>query len=152
MIITSNRLAKYKSKKQCNLDMFKWESFGHREKKWKSKDGKEHLICEMETMHLWHTFNMLNKIIETCEWAEYASGPDPDTMAFDCFMREMNQAMAMAEESRVALQYIGHELYKREASVPKLPDKEFKKKLNRANNLHHGFADIDGKITFKDDW
>lgn len=152
MIITSSKLDGYRSKKLCNLDMFKFEQIGHDEKVWVSKDGKEHLIVKMETMHLWNTFKMLVKVLETCEWYENASGPDPDTMAYDCFIRELNEVMSMAEETRVALQFIGHELYKREASVPKLPDKNFKKKINRANVLNKGFADIDGKITFKNDW
>lgn len=151
MIIT-DKLSKYRSKEYCNLDLFRIEPQGHSTKRWQSKDGTEHLIKEMETRHLWYTFNMLQGIIDTENF--YISGPEPQgEMAYECFLQELDMAMEQADFARVAIQYIGHELYKRGAQVPKIPEKNFKMKINRADNLHHGFADNPGEVlTYKDDW
>lgn len=151
MIIT-NKLSKYRSKSYCNLDMFKLEPLGHREKKWRSKDGRVFLVREMETMHLWNTFNMLNGIIETEEWYLCCNEPNGE-MAQLAFDNEFRMVMEQADVARVALQYIGHELYKRGAQVPRLPDKSYKKKMNRADKLHKGFVDEAGDVLkYKDNW
>lgn len=114
MIITG-RLAQYKSGEYCNLDMFRITPPYHDTKRWVSKDKTKYLIKEMETMHLWHIFNMLMNMI------------DGDA---ECKDTAIN-----------AIQYVGHELFKRKARAPKLPGYDFKKQVNRAENLHLGFMD-----------
>ena len=152
MIIT-NKLAKYRSKEYCNLDQFNLEPFGHKEKKWKSRDGRIFLVAEMETSHLWHSFNMLQGIIESNELYSEMDRPDWDSAGFIHNFNDMAASEEQADLARVAIQYIGHELYKRGAQVPALPEKNFRKKINRADNLHRGFVDTAGEcLTFNDDW
>lgn len=144
MIIT-NKLAKYKSGQTHNLEIFKLEPAGHLQKKWTSKDGRIYLVHKMETMHLWFTYRMLLGIIETEQF--YLNGPVPGgDMAQDAFSSELDTVMEQADIARNAIQYIGHELYKREMMVPNLPEKDIKKKINRADNLHRGFIDAPGEL------
>jgi|WetSurSiteA1Bulk_404760.scaffolds.fasta_scaffold12990_5 hypothetical protein len=152
MIIT-NKLAKYRSGNQHSLEMFKLEPAGHLQKKWRSKDGKIHLVHEMNTMHLWFAYRMLLGIIETEQVCLEMSGegPDYDSDGFISIFSEIEIAMNQADIARNAIQYIGHELYKREMSVPSLPEKDLKKKINRADNLHRGFADQPGELLNYDD-
>jgi hypothetical protein len=144
MIIT-NKLAKYKSGQSHSLEMFKLEPAGHLQKTWKSKDGKTQFVKDMQTMHLWFTYRMLLGIIETEQI--YLGGPYPDgDGAQQAFDMEFETVMEQADMARNAIQYIGHELYKRQMMVPNLPEKNIKKKINRADNLHHGFIDKPGEL------
>lgn len=141
MIIT-NKLAKYRSKQLCNLDMFKLEPHSHLQKIWTSKDGRTFLIKDMDTMHLWHTFRMLMNILSEAE--NFGNDYEPiDEIGAWAFSTERILIEKTAEIARNALQYIGHELYKRQMKVPNIPKKNIKRKINRADNLNHGFIDKD---------
>ena len=115
-MLIKNKLAQYKSKTTCNLDMFRVQPQFHECKTWKSKDGKLSYITQMETMHLWHCYNMLMRLID-------------------------EGSHAQESVSANALQYIGHELFIRKINVPKLPNPSFRKLINHADNLSGGFAD-----------
>jgi hypothetical protein len=122
-MLISDKLAKYRSKSTCNLDMFRVQPQFHESKTWKSKDGKVSYIVQMESMHLWHCYNMLMRLID-----------------------EGSQAQEYAALN--ALQYIGHELFVRKMTVPRLPDPAFRKHINHADNLEVGFADTDNAFDF----
>lgn len=115
MTIITSKLSKYKSKDPCNLDMFNFMPQGHFNKTWTSKDGTVQKITEMETMHLWHIFRML--------------------------LRKLNGPYTEIVSN--AFQYIGYELYRRHMNVPELPSRDYKKHINRADNLNKGFIDLD---------
>lgn len=139
-MIIKDRLKEYRSANPCNLEMFKSKPIKHDTKKWISKDGTRHLITEMETMHLWHVFRMLLRMIETEN--NFLSYSEPQgEMAQLAAAQELAVIAERAAIARNALQYIGHELYKREACVPKLPKKSYKRSINRADNLNAGFLD-----------
>ena len=147
MIIT-NKLAKYRSGQTHELEIFKLEPSGHLQKTWKSKDGKIQFIKDMNTMHLWFAYRMLLGIIDTEKiYLELSGeGPDFDSDAYISNFNEFEIAMEQADRARNAIQYIGHELYKREMLVPNLPEKNIKRKINRADNLHRGFVDSPGEL------
>lgn len=145
----ATRLSKYRSKKYCNLDMFSLQPQGHMEKTWTSRDGRKHLISSMETSHLWNCFNMLMSIIESHEFLSehLEDGPAWDgdgfvSIGIDVFINSLNEK----EVASNALQYIGHELYKRGAQVPNVPDDSFRCNINRADNLQPGFVDRPGDL------
>ena len=101
--------------------MFNAEMFMHKYKRWTSKDGTVRIIHEMETAHLWHTFNML--------------------------MTMVNAEDAETEAAVNAIRYVGHELFLRDAKVPELPEpKIIVKWLNRADDLQRGFKDGIGEV------
>lgn len=118
------KLSRYRSKTLCKLDMFRLPAIGHDKKTWTTKDDRKLLIRDMDTVHLWNTYRMLLKVINEVR------SPEQE------YIEEERIDIA-----RNALQYIGHELYKREIGVPKLPSKNIRKKINRADNLKHGFVD-----------
>jgi len=150
-MIIKDRLSKYKSKAYCNLDMFRLQPQGHMQKIWHSKDGTKHLICKMESMHLWYTYNMLKGIIDT-ERLFYKQDVPLDPVAQMNFTVEFEIAKEQADVARNAIQYIGHELYKRGMMVQSLPEKNMHSKINRADNLRRGFKDSPGEtFQFDDD-
>jgi hypothetical protein len=91
---------------------------------------------------------MLLGIIETEQIYLNLSGEglDFDSDAYISNFNELETVMEQADMARNAIQYIGHELYKRQMMVPNLPEKNIKKKINRADNLHHGFIDKPGEL------
>lgn len=139
-MIIKDKLRQFRSENVCNLEMFKTKQLKHDRKVWVSRDGTKHLIVDMDTMHLWHTFRMLLRVIELED--NYLSYAEPQgEMAQMMAEREMAEVMERAAIARNALQYIGHELYKREANVPQLPKKNIKSRINRADNLNRGYVD-----------
>lgn len=154
-MLATSRISKYKSKQYCNLDMFKNPAMKHSEKQWTSRDGSRHLIVSMETAHLWHCYNMLMGIIKGHDNITELSGEGPDwdsagfmAIGIDIFIDSSDQA----DIAKNAIQYIGHELYKRGAQVPELPAADFRKDVNRADNLAEGFIDRPGEcLTFNNE-
>ena len=145
MMIITSKLSRYKSGNAHSLEMFKLAPCGHLQKTWTSRDGRTFLIKDMQTMHLWFAYRMLIGIIETEQI--YLNGPYPENDgSSELFAMEFDTAREEAEIARNAIQYIGHELYKREMQVPHLPERNIKKKINRADNLHRGFIDRPGEL------
>lgn len=140
-MIIKDRLKEFRSYNPCNLEMFKSRPVKHDTKKWISKDGTAQLIRNMETMHLWNVFKMLVKIIETEAVYIKLTPPDAESVAHEAYEHELDNVIETAYIAKNALQYIGHELYRREMRVPRLPNKKFMRNVNRAENLNAGFFD-----------
>lgn len=151
-----SKLRSYKSSHIGNLSVFKYPAMNHNKKTWTSKDGRVFLIREMDTMHLWNTYRMLLKIVESGDKIEEAyenvvSFMDSMQGEMACYaaereLKSIHEFLSTVDIARNALQYIGHELYKREVGVPKLPPKNLKEKINRADNLYGGFEDNKTKL------